>query len=281
MKQYLLYGLYCPNTDDIKYIGITTSNLKKRLNSHLSNPTNYLTKKWFEGLKNESKKPLIKLIKECKSYEDLLLSEINEIKKTRDNNIELLNITEGGVFNPMKGRKHTSTTKKIISEKNSGKKIDESTKVKIKIALEKKWQENPLLRIKHSEMNSGVKNPFYGKKHSKETIEKLKQQPKKYGIKNPNHKYNISEDVLYDMYITQKKTIEEIGKLFGCSINTINKNLRKYNIKKPLSNIYGLNKNEIVTYLNLGLNYVQIGEKYGCSNKIIHKYVKKHNLDVK
>ena len=281
MKQYLLYGLYCPNTDDIKYIGITTSDLKKRLNSHLSNPTNYLTKKWFEGLKNESKKPLIKLIKECKSYEDLLLSEINEIKKNRDNNIELLNITEGGVFNPMKGKKHTNTTKKIISEKNSGKKIDESTKVKIKIALVKKWQENTLLRIKHSEINSGIKNPFYGKKHSKETIEKLKQQPKKYGIKNPNHKYNISEDVLYDMYITQKKTIEEISKLFGCSINTINKNLRKYNIKKPISNIYGLNKNEIVTYLSLGLNYVQIGEKYGCSNRIIHKYVKKHNLYVK
>ena len=83
------------------------------------------------------------------------------------------------------------------------------------------------------------------------------------------------------MYITQKKTIEEISKLFGCSINTINKNLRKYNIKKPISNIYGLNKNEIVTYLSLGLNYVQIGEKYGCSNRIIHKYVKKHNLYVK
>ena len=47
------------------------------------------------------------------------------------------------------------------------------------------------------------------------------------------------------------------------------------------SNIYNLNKDNIITYLNSGLNYIQIGNKHGCSNKIIHKFIKKHKLYVK
>jgi group I intron endonuclease len=285
MNNFQLYYLCHPDTNEVRYVGITKNGLKKRLSQHLNKPSNENLELWFNELKEDGKKPVIKEIKKCISYEDLLNSEYEEIKKLKDNNFNLLNVLDGGLVNPMLGRTHSDRVKKIISEKNSGRKVSEITKEKIKNSLIIKWSNNPLLREKHSKLNSGEKNPFYGKTHSIETIEKLKQiaitNGGYQGKKNPNHKYDISEKTLYELFVTQNKTISEISKLFNCSINTINKNLRNYNIVKPLSNIYGLNKKEIRNYLINGLNYVQIGEKYGCGNKIIHKYVKKHNLYVK
>ena len=117
-----------------------------------------------------------------------------------------------------------------------------------------------------------------------QAIEKLKESSKNrggfFGDKNPNFKYVILEEDLYRQYIHENKTIKNISEFYNCSINTINKNLRKYKIYKPPSNLYNLNIQEITKYLNNGLNYVQIGEKYGCGNKIIHKFIKKNNLYV-
>jgi hypothetical protein len=132
---------------------------------------------------------------------------------------------------------------------------------------------------------SGENNPFYGKCHSQETILKIKLAIENFGgfkgNKNPNFKYDISKDELYDLYIVKNKTIKEISLVYNCAINTINKKLRLYEIYKPKSNIYNLNETMIQEYLNQGLNFVEIGIKFGCSNKIIHKYVKKKKLYVK
>ena len=111
---------------------------------------------------------------------------------------------------------------------------------------------------------------------------KLKRKNGGFGGKNnPNFKYDITEDELYNLFIIQNKTVKEISSLYNCAINTINKKLRGFKIYKDKSNIYNLNKNNIITYLNSGLNYIQIGNKHGCSNKIIHKFIKKHKLYVK
>jgi DNA-binding CsgD family transcriptional regulator len=110
---------------------------------------------------------------------------------------------------------------------------------------------------------------------------KLKDKGVFAGTNNPNYKYDINKEELSNLYLKQNKTIKEISVIYKCSINTINKKLREYLIYKPKSNIYNLDKEKIIKYLNDGLNYVQIGEKYGCSNKIIYKYIKKHSLYVK
>lgn len=138
MNNFQLYYLCEPDTDEVRYVGITKNGLKKRLSQHLKNPTNYFISKWFKELNINNKKPVIKLIKECETYEELLQSEINEIKK-----------------------------------------------------------------------------------------------------------------------------------------------FRGFKTYKDKSNIYNLNKDNIITYLNSGLNYIQIGNKHWCSNKIIHKFIKKHKLYVK
>ena len=83
MGKFELYGLFCPYTDEIKYIGITKNGLRSRLNQHLNSPTNQFISSWFNDLKSDVKIPVIKLSKECITYEELLQSEIKEIKKYR------------------------------------------------------------------------------------------------------------------------------------------------------------------------------------------------------
>ena len=284
MNNFQLYYLCEPDTDEIRYVGITKNGLKKRLLQHLRSPTNEMIGKWFNELKNNNKIPTIKEAGIYDSYDDLLKSEYNEITRLKNYGHNLFNILEGGLVNPMMGRNHTDKVKQTISRKNNGKQCSEITKEKIKNSLIKLWSENPSRKEKMSQSNSGDKNPFYDKTHSTETIEKLKESSKNrggfFGDKNPNFKYVILEEDLYRQYIHENKTIKNISEFYNCSINTINKNLRKYKIYKPPSNLYNLNIQEITKYLNNGLNYVQIGEKYGCGNKIIHKFIKKNNLYV-
>jgi hypothetical protein len=324
MNNFQLYYLCEPDTDEVRYVGITKNGLKKRLSQHLKNPTNYFISKWFKELNINNKKPVIKLIKECETYEELLQSEINEIKKFRDLKIDLYNISDGGDINPMFGKTHTSESRNKISLTHKGKKMTEEQKLKRKVLLKQLWsnpewsekvrkkmrdnskgENNPNWKGGISKQNcecnnkksfggntcmscrniSGEKNPFFGKTHTSETKAKIKQTLEKNGgfggKNNPNFKYNITEDELHNLFIIQNKTVKEISLLYNCAINTINKKLRGFKIYKDKSNIYNLNKDNVLTYLNSGLNYVQIGNKYGCSNKIIHKFIKKHKLYVK
>lgn len=324
MTQYQLYGLYCPDTDILKYIGITKNGLNRRLNNHLKSPTNQFIASWFNDLKLENKKPIIKQIKECDSYKELLKAEIDEIIKYKKLNFDLYNISEGGDINPMLGKTHSEEARKKISLTHKGKKMTEEQRLKRKELLKKLWsnpewsekvrkkmgyntkgEKNPNWKggkkesfcecgnIKsHKSLHcfkcrdiSGKKNGFFGKKHSFKVLEKIKKTMEKkggvFGEKNPNFKYKICKEELYNLFITQNKTIKEISNIYNCSKNTINNKLRTYNINKPKSNIYNLVVDDVKKHLNNGLNYVQIGNIYGCNNKIIHKYVKKHKLYVK
>ena len=324
MSKFELYGLYCPYTDEIKYVGITKNGLSRRLYDHLRRPTNVYISSWFNDLKNDNQKPIIKSIKVCETYDELLKSEFDEIKKLRELNFDLFNLSDGGEINPMFGKTHTPEAREKISKAHKGRIFSEDEKLRRKELLKKLWsipewsekvrqkmgyntkgEKNPNwkggISISYCECGvkksngrntcmscrdiSGSKNPFYGKKHSPEVLSRIKQTLRDrggfVGKNNPNFKYDINKEELIELYITQNKTIKEISIIYNCSINTINKKLRQYVIYKLKSNIYSLEKDKIIKYLNDGLNYIQIGEKYGCSNKIIHKYIKKHDLYVK
>jgi len=128
--------------------------------------------------------------------------------------------------------------------------------------------------------NIGDKNPMYGKPLPKETLikrsEKVKKEATFKGKNNPNFKYDINRDDLYKNFITDNKTIKEISKIYGCSVDVIRYNLKNYEIHKEKSNKYNLSIDDINKYLSDKMNLVQIGLIYGCSNKIIHKFIKKH-----
>jgi group I intron endonuclease len=71
------------------------------------------------------------------------------------------------------GRKHTEESKKKMSQARSGKKSSEETKRRMKeFRTGKKHTEES--KRKMSEIKRGDKNPFYGKHHSEETLNKAR-----------------------------------------------------------------------------------------------------------
>lgn len=326
-KKFQLYGLYCPYSNILKYIGITIGLLSTRLSGHLRKPTNGKIALWFNELKKDNKTPIIRLIREYDSYEDLLIGEINEIKKNRENNVNLLNIADGGDINPMLGKTHSEEAKLKISKNNKGLKrskeqIERRKELLTMLWSDEEWSENVrnkmrenmvgndrALGLKHSEKtkkllsdlhrgnkycfgfkhsletkqkmsknNSGKNNPMYGKTLSKEILLKRSEKVKKEGIfngkNNPNFKYDINKDELYNLFIIKNLKIDEIAKIYNCSRDVICDNLKKYNIKKQKSNKYNINLDEIKEYLLKGLTQVDISKIYGCSNKYINKIIK-------
>lgn len=329
---FYLYGLYCPVTDKLRYIGITTGTLNSRLNFHLRKPTNPKISMWFESLKNNNTMPSIKLIKECNDYDELLKSEINEIKKHRELGHNLFNVSDGGDINPMYGNTHTEEARKKISLTHKGTKKTEAQKENQRKLLKELWtnevwatkvrntmigNKNSLghkhseysknlireIRIKnnyiyngltsfaghkHTEEskrimsinNSGINNPMYGKRLSDESLRKRSEKVIKEGTykgqNNPNFKFNIEKNSLIYLYLVKNMTINEISNIYGCCEGVIKNRIKKFQIKKPMSNKYNLKINEINVYLKNGLNLIEIGKNYGCSNKIISKFIKCH-----
>lgn len=73
MNQYLIYGLRCPKTDDYKYIGKSSSGMK-RAQAHLTYSHNESVNHWVAELREQGLSPLIDVIEEC-SEEDLQIKE--------------------------------------------------------------------------------------------------------------------------------------------------------------------------------------------------------------
>jgi len=58
---------------------------------------------------------------------------------------------------------------------------------------------------------------------------------------NPNFKYTISAEEIYRLYWDEELSVEEVAKVFGCSIVTIYKKMLKYNIpRRTLSEAHKL-----------------------------------------
>lgn len=69
-----------------------------------------------------------------------------------------------------------------------------------------------------------------GKHHTEETKQKISDALK--GENNPNYKYHITKEELYDLYIVQGLSTLKIAKIYGCCSQNILLKLKKYNIKK-------------------------------------------------
>jgi group I intron endonuclease len=142
------------------------------------------------------------------------------------------------------------------------------------------------LGLKHTEetkkhlklINSGDKNPMFGKTLSNEILLKRSLKVKKEGTfkgkNNGNFKYEIKKEELLDMFITNNLTILEIATHYNCSKDVINDNLRNFKINKPKSNKYGIDLIELAKMLDDGLSQIKIAEFYGCGNKYINKIIK-------
>lgn len=95
MKTYYLYYLLDPNTDIVRYVGITYRP-KTRFNEHLNKAKKLKTHKdkWIMKLLNNNQKPIFKIVSETQDIYEIFEREINAIANVRD----LTNSTTGGEY---------------------------------------------------------------------------------------------------------------------------------------------------------------------------------------
>ncbi len=203
-KIYLITNLFNLK----KYVGITKFSLEERFSQH--------TKRGFiltEAIKKYGEQKFsIEVVEVVESAERAYELEIFYIKEYNTKAPNGYNLTDGGdgIFGwnitdeyreqcsfrvkelhkekriGMYGKKHTEETKKKMSESSKGNQnclgrvLSEESKQKISEKhLGKKLSEKTRKKISENHHDiSGKNNPMYGKKHSPETIEKLKEKAK-------------------------------------------------------------------------------------------------------
>jgi hypothetical protein len=145
-----IYGLFEPETDEIRYVGQTYRHLEIRLKEHLQDcvrrPRSCHKINWLNKLLSENKIPDIKLIEKVQ-MENAVEREKFWISKLISEGHKLTNSTEGGEFctfgsklsqdvrehmskiakersngenNTMWGKKHKDSSKKKMSDKKKG-----------------------------------------------------------------------------------------------------------------------------------------------------------------
>lgn len=116
MSDYKVYLLLCPIEHIIRYIGITSTSLTRRLREHLKAKKRNNAHKfhYIQKLKNLGQKPIIRLVAAGLSKEQACSLEIELIAKYRiEVGDKLLNISPGG-FTP------SEETRQKMSEANRG-----------------------------------------------------------------------------------------------------------------------------------------------------------------
>ena len=147
------------------------------------------------------------------------------------------NLSTGG-----NGRHLCESTRKILSEKNKGRTVSEETKEKISKANKgKRPSEYTIQKMIESlkghtvseETKEKISKANKGKKRSPEICRQISERQKgKYnGENNPNLKYLITRDELYDLYVIQGLSTYAISKKYNCHQTTIVCKLKTFGIK--------------------------------------------------
>lgn len=119
-----------------------------------------------------------------------------------------MSILQSGEGNPFYGKHHTEEHIKYMSSFMKGREITWGDKIsKTKRENPAKWTEES--KLKHSINQSGSNNGMYNRKHSKESIDKMKSnRPDQNGSNNPSAKAVIVNGIQYD---TMKAASEATG----------------------------------------------------------------------
>lgn len=202
---YYIYKI-TNNINNKIYIG-KTSNPKRRWYHHCyiaKQPVNKYKKYPIHHAIYKYKESNFKfeIIDQTESKEEIFQKEIQYILNLRNQNFKLYNITNGG--EGVGGYIHSNETRQKISRSNKGK---------------LSGNKHPMFGKGNTIL--GINNPFYGKKHSDDT--KNKMSKKRTGSKNPRAKLdekivkdiknninNLSAKELADLYQIKTITIYKI-----------------------------------------------------------------------
>lgn len=152
---------------------------------------------------------------------------INQAKLSIEEKYQIRDVR--GVLNPMWGKTHTPEARKIISLANKGK-VGPNKGKPLSEVTKKKLSDNGKKWI-------GDLNPFYGKKHSAESIEKMK-------LSHKDQKPSVFNRISIDG--TSYNSCAEASRTLGILISTISFRVRsnnpKFNNYKLLEKVIGIKK---------------------------------------
>jgi ribosome-binding protein aMBF1 (putative translation factor) len=95
MNKYIIYGLYCPITDNLHYVGKSSSYLT-RPKEHLTMSHSEKINEWVTHLNFLGYKPIIKILEEC-TETNIDERELAWIKKSADEGCYLFNSSHNTV----------------------------------------------------------------------------------------------------------------------------------------------------------------------------------------
>lgn len=96
MRDYFLYSLNDPRSNEPKYIGIT-NNCERRLWYHLNDNASTKKTKWIKELKDQNLTPTINVLFQTQNVHEVISKEIEYIS-IYSINYELVNTTKGGEY---------------------------------------------------------------------------------------------------------------------------------------------------------------------------------------
>lgn len=126
MSKYLVYALKDPKTQEIRYIGKSTSGMRRALQHKDSSSLKKISHKnnWIKSLLESGLMYQIEILQNCSSNEETLQAEMYWIKFHKEKGTNLTNLTDGG-------------------EGNSGWDMPEETKRNISIAKKEFHKNHP------------------------------------------------------------------------------------------------------------------------------------------
>lgn len=173
MNSHVIYGLFEPDTNYLRYVGCT-SRPARRLTEHLKpsrfkvNPELY---SWVQKLRSAGSRPVFKILEEC-SAENKHEAEMFYISYLRSLGCKLANKNHGGLGQqgfkqPPCASEKMSAAKKGKPSWNKGLKSSIETRAKISSALRRRPPASAETRLK-------VSLAHKGRKHSDEFKEKIR-----------------------------------------------------------------------------------------------------------
>lgn len=195
MNNFIIYALL--DNSGIRYIGVTSHTLEKRLKEHLREKSSKNSYKinWIKKYKNEVK---ISLLFEGLTEEEAYKKEIELIKIYRENGFDLVNQSSGGEHSSS-GVKRSDATKEKLSNLRKGKKTSTETKQKISNSCKGK--------------NLGNKGRT-GQPHKKETIEKMK-------LASSSKRKKVFQFSINDKFLKEFESMSEASRQTNVAVSSI------------------------------------------------------------
>ena len=214
---YKVYSLREPDSDKIRYIGITKGTLHRRLKRHLYDVRINHRTCWIKKLKNKNEIPIIELIHENINQEEALLYEKKYILLFKSFGAKLVNSNDGGVLGNVK--KGIKRTKEQI-EKSVKKRIENGSYAKTQ--EQKDYMSDKMKGRKPKNFES-----FIGNRKGAKLTDEQKNRLRDFNLGKRRVTKIIEQYDLLGNYINTFQSILQASRDVGISTTSIRGSLNK------------------------------------------------------